>query len=97
MKCNLADSGLDCKDNLRVTKKDCASRNNKVQVPVIITWTYCNDDTEVQINTIKEGVVGTQARYKGWWIHPNPKELEPLDPGKCVTLTSKKIVNVCNR
>jgi len=91
--CTLDNSGLPCKDNLKVKRSDCAKADrSKIPVPVTIKWKYCNDDNEQQVAYVDK----VTAKYKQW-IKPDTFKDKPIEKGQCVELVSKKSINVCKR
>jgi len=92
VKCTDVASGLPCQQTLKVTRSDCANANNKIKKSVLITWKYCNTGKSTQ-DTYSDKTV---AIYKQW-TKPDVYKNEPIAPGKCVELTSKKNINICKR
>ena len=90
--CSIDESGKDCDSHLKIKKSTCGSNRNNISIPVTIRWQYCNNDTEVQLPNAKK----TVAKYEKW-THQNDKSENMLQPGRCVELTSKKLINLCGQ
>ena len=90
--CTLDMSGLPCKGNLKAKRSDCRANNGRIPVAVTIGWEYCNEDNAVQLTYTDK----TLAKYKQW-TKPDVFKNGPIQPGKCVNLTSKKNINLCRR
>ena len=76
---------------MKIRQSECKD-GATAPVPIKVTWTYCNEDSDVQ-KPVPNMII---PKYKDA-IKQDPRILQNVQPNTCVELTSLKSINFCKR